>query len=317
MILVTGGTGFIGKALLRNLVESGYPVRALIRPSPRSPELPRGVPVEVAVSSLSDERSLRAAMVGVKAVYHLAGVERRGAYADLMSVDIQGTRLVSEAATDAGVERIFYVSHLGADRASAFPVLKAKAIAEEYVRRSRVPFTIFRTAIVYGPNDGFTTSLARLFSVIPYFFFIPGNGRTLIQPLWVEDLVTCLTWALEDEATRDQTYEMGGPEYFTFLQVAEMVMHACNLPRRMVPVRPPYLRGMTVFLESVFPGLPVSVYWLDYLAANRTCALDTLPRLFHLMPARMSQRLGYLRGENWRRSMLRALGQALLRRPTR
>jgi uncharacterized protein YbjT (DUF2867 family) len=313
MILVTGGTGFIGKALLRNLVESGYPVRALIRPSPRSPELPRGLPLEVAVSTLDDARSLRAAMVGVKAVYHLAGVERRGAYADLMSVDIQGTRLVAEAAADAGVQRIFFLSHLGADRASAFPVLKAKAIAEEYVRRSRVPYTILRTAIVYGPNDGFTTGLARLFSVIPYFFFIPGDGRTLIQPLWVEDLVTCLTWALEDDATRNQTFELGGPEYFTFLQVAEMVMHACNSPRRMLPVRPPYLRGLTVLLEAIFPGLPVSVYWLDYLAANRTCALDTLPRQFHLMPARMAQRLGYLHGENWRRSMI----QALLRRPAR
>ena len=129
MILVTGGTGFIGKSLIRNLVESGNVVRTLIRPSPRSPELPHGVPVEIAVSSLNDARSLRAAMVGVKVVYHLAGVERRGAYADLMAVDIQGTRLVTEAAADAGVERIFFLSHLGADRASAFPVLKAKAIA--------------------------------------------------------------------------------------------------------------------------------------------------------------------------------------------
>lgn len=317
MILVTGGTGFIGKALVRNLVQSGYPVRMLIRPSPHSPDLPRGVPVEVALSTLDDERSLRAAMKGVDAVYHLAGVERRGAYADLMSVDIQGSRMVAQAAADAGVDRIFYLSHLGADRASAFPVLKAKAIAEEYIRRNRIHYTIFRTAIVYGPNDGFTTALARLFSVVPYFFFIPGNGRTLIQPLWVEDLVTCLTWALEDNSTRDQIFETGGPEYFTFLQVAEMIMHACNLPRKLVPVRPPYLRGMTVFLESLFPSLPVSVYWLDYLAVNRTCALDTLPRLFSLMPARMSQRLGYLRGENWRLSMLRDLGRALLRRTAR
>src|SRR5512144_3223937 len=103
MILVTGGTGFIGKALVRNLLESGYPVRMLIRPSPHSPDLPRGVPVEVALSTLDDERSLRAAMVGVDAVYHLAGVERHGAYADLMSVDIQGSRIVAQAAADAGV----------------------------------------------------------------------------------------------------------------------------------------------------------------------------------------------------------------------
>ena len=307
MILVTGGTGFIGKALIRSLAEAGYPVRTLIRPSPRSPDLPFSVPVEVAVSGLVDARSLRAAMVGVKVVYHLAGVERRGAYADLMAVDIQGSQLVAQVAADAGVERLFFISHLGADRASAFPVLKAKAIAEEYIRRSGVDYTIIRTAIVFGPNDGFTTGLAGLLSTFPYLFLVPGSGRTLIQPLWVEDLATCLTWALEDNAMRNQTFEIGGPEYFTFLQIAEMIMQACDIQRRLVPTRPPYLRALTVLLEALFPALPISVYWLDYLAANRTCALDTIPRTFHLMPSRMSQRLDYLHGEDWRGPFLRAL----------
>ena len=136
MILVTGGTGFIGKALIRHLVELGHPVRTLIRPAQRTPNLPRGVPVNVAVSSLSDERGLRAAMVGVDTIYHLAGGEWRGPRASLLEIDIQGTRAVVQAAEDAGVQRIFYVSHLGADRASAYPVLKAKGIAEEFIRRS-------------------------------------------------------------------------------------------------------------------------------------------------------------------------------------
>ncbi len=307
MILVTGGSGFIGKALVRSLVGAGYAVRVLIRPSPRTPDLPRGVPLEVAVTSLQDRRGLRAAMVGVDTVYHLAGVERRGAYADLMKVDIQGSQNLAQVAAEAGVKRLFYVSHLGADRASAYPVLKAKAIAEEFIRRSGVDYTILRTALVYGANDGFTTALAKLLATVPYAFFVPGSGQTLIQPLWVEDLATCLTWALEDDNTRNQTYEVGGPEYLTFLQVVEMVMQACGIRRRLVHIRPPYLRGVTVFLESLFPGLPISAYWLDYLATNRTCALDTLPRVFRLMPARMAHHLDHLRGENWRRSMLRTL----------
>jgi NADH dehydrogenase len=309
MILVTGGTGFIGKALIRHLVEAGETVRTLIRPSGQSPNLPVGVPVEVAVCSLTDERGLRAAMVGVDTVFHLASGEWRGPRASLMDVDIQGTRSVAAVAADANVKRLFYVSHLGADRASAFPVLKAKGIAEEFVRRSGVDYTIVRSAIVYGPNDGLTTGLARILPALPSIFLVPGNGRQLLQPLWIEDLVTCLAWALEDPETRNRMVEIGGPEYLTLQQVMELVMQAVGVRRRLVHTRPPYLRALTVLGESIFPGLPVSVYWLDYLAANRTCALDTVPRVFNLMPSRMSQRLAYLTGQNWRISWRRMLLQ--------
>jgi uncharacterized protein YbjT (DUF2867 family) len=307
MILVTGGTGFIGQALVRHLTEGGYQVRTLIRPSRRSPNLPKGVPVEVAVSGIRDERSLRAAMVGVDTIYHLAGAEWEGPRASLMDIDIQGTQSVIKAAVDAGVGRIFFVSHLGADRASAYPVFKAKAIAEEYIRRSGLDFTILRSAIVYGPNDSFSTGLARLLYSLPFVFLIPGDGKMLLQPLWVEDLVTCLCWALDDDSTRNQTYDIGGPEYLTFRDIMQTVLDETGVRRNLVSMRPPYLRALTVFLENLFPGLPVSVYWLDYLASNHTCRLDTLPHTFNLMPARFSQRLAYLRGRNWRLSLLRSL----------
>ncbi len=309
MILVTGGTGFIGRALIQHLVESGQQVRTLVRPSPSSPNLPRGVPVEVAVTSLNDPRGLRAAMVGVETVYHLAGVEHRGAYADLMSVDIQGTRAVTDAAADAGVDRFFFLSHLGSDRASAYPLPKAKAIAEEFVRRCGVDYTILRSGVVYGPNDGFTTSLARLLYGLPYIFLIPGDGRTLLQPLWVEDLVTCLTWALDDQATRNKMYEIGGPEHLSLVQVIEILMQTLGIRRSLIRTRPPYLRALTVLLESLFPALPVSVYWLDYLATNRTCPLDTIPRTFNLMPGRISQHLGHLQDVDWQRSLRQMLFQ--------
>jgi NADH dehydrogenase len=307
MILVTGGTGFVGKALIRHLVEMGHPVRTLIRPSPRSPGLPRGVPVDVAVSSLKDERGLRAAMVGIDVVFHLASGEWSGPRASLMEIDIQGTRAVIEAAKDAGVERIFYVSHLSADRASAYPLLKAKAIAEEFIRRSKIDYTIVRSAILFGPNDGFTTGLARLMSAMPFIFLMPGSGDVQLQPLWVEDLVTCLAWSMDEPETRNLTVDVGGPEYLSLRQISELVMAETGLRRRLVSFPPPYLRGMTVVLESLFPGLPVSVYWLDYLAVNRTTSLDTMPRTFNLMPARMSGRLAYLRNMNWRVSLMQAM----------
>jgi uncharacterized protein YbjT (DUF2867 family) len=307
MILVTGGTGFIGKALIRHLVEAGYSTRLIIRPSHRSPDIPPGVPVEVAISNLSDERSLRAAMVGVDTIYHLVGVEKRGAYGDLMAVDIRGTQVLLNAALDAGVDRIFYISHLGADRSSAYPVMKAKAIAEDYIRRSGINYTILRSAIVYGSGDGFTTSLVRLINSIPFIFLTPGDGRTLLQPLWVEDLATCLVWALDEDRTRNETYEIGGPEQLTFNQILLLIMQTMDIHRRTVQLRSPYLRGFTVFLETVFPGLPVSVFWLDYLAANHICPLDTIPRVFNLLPARMSHQIGYIQGIDWGAPLIQLL----------
>jgi NADH dehydrogenase len=257
----------------------------------------------VAVAGLNDERGLRAAMVDVNMVYHLAGVERRGAEADLLAVDIQGTRNVLKTAVDADVKRFFFLSHLGADRASAFPVLKAKAISEENIRRSGLDFTILRTALVFGPHDGFTSGLAQILNAIPFLFFTPGDGETLIQPLWVEDLVTCLTWSLDDDATRNRTYEIGGPEFLSLNEVLRLVMNKIGMKRKFIAISPPLLRMMTVLIEYILPASPVSVYWLDYLSTNRTCSLDTIPRVFNLLPSRFSKRIDYLKGRNWRREL--------------
>ena len=199
------------------------------------------------------------------------------------------------------------MSHLGADRASAYPVLKAKAIAEENIRRSGVNHTIIRSALVYGLNDHFTSNLARLLDALPYFFFLPEEGATLLQPIWVEDLVTCLVWSLDNELTINQTYSVGGPEYLTITHIVQSVLEQIKLRRKMVHMFPPYLRAITVLGESIFPGLPVSVYWLDYLATNRTCSLDVMTRVFNILPARFDHTLDHLKNTNWRISLWRRL----------
>jgi uncharacterized protein YbjT (DUF2867 family) len=294
MILVTGGTGFIGQVLIRHLVSMGLQVRTLLRPSPASPNLPTGVAIEAVICGLNDERSLRAAMKGVDVVFHLAGAERLGSQADLMGVDIEGTRSISRVAAGAGIKHFFYLSHLGADRASAYPLLKSKAIAESYIFQSGVPYTIFRSAAVFGPGDQFTTELARLIRISPGIFLMPGSGDVRLQPLWIEDLVTCLILALEDPNTINQVYAIGGPEYLRLDNIVKTLMQVTRVRRSIVSISPAYLRILSIFMENTFKRFPLSVFWQDYLAADRTCDLDTLPRLFGLMPERFNRQLAYL-----------------------
>ncbi|RME87649.1 MAG: NAD-dependent epimerase/dehydratase family protein [Anaerolineae bacterium] len=299
MILVTGGTGFVGRALIRQLVSAGYHVRTLIRPSPRTPRLPRGVPVEVAVTGLSDIRGLRAALREVDIVIHLAGSESQGARATLLDTDVRGTRNLAQVAAEAGVRHFLFLSHLDADRASAFPVLKAKGIAEEYIRRSGVPYTIFRSAIVFGPGDHFTTALAHLLRLAPGIFPLPNGGKTLLQPLWIEDLTACFLWALEEPTAINQTYEIGGSERFTLREVVEILLSVTRRRRLLVSLPLPLLRAFVMVVETFFPSIPASTLWLDYLAVNRTCPIDTLPRVIGLMPARFAYRLDYLIPKPW------------------
>jgi len=290
----------VGRALLPRLAEGGHAVRVLLRPSRQTPGLPKSVPVQVSIARLNDERGLRAALAGVETVIHLVGAEWRGPEGDVLAVDAGGTRLVAEAARAAGVQRLIYLSHLGADRASAYPVLKAKGIAEEFVRQSGVPHTILRSAMLFGPDDVFVNVLAALIKLGPGVFLMPGDGRAALQPLWVDDLATCIEWSLAETTFLNQTLALGGPEFVTLRSMVDIVMEVLAVRRLVVPVRPVYLRWGAWFLEQMLPRTPLTTRWLDYLAISRTCELTSVTRHFGLKPARFSPAtLGYLRDKRW------------------
>lgn len=295
MLLLTGGTSFVGRAVIRKLADYDYAVRILLEPERSSPQLPRGVPVDVALAGGLDRRGVRAALVGVEQVIHLAELGFHRLQPDALAYEVEATRTLVEAAADAGVKRLFYLSTLGAERTSAFSFFASRGLAEEIISGSDLRYTILRSAIPYGKDDDFTCPLAWLMRRTPFFFPIPGDGSVKLQPIWVEDLATSIVWALEDEGTIRRTLEIGGPEYFSFEEIAAMVMRAAGIARANVHARPPYLRAAAWLLQRIAPGAPVSPVWLDYLASSRTTDLDSVPRLLGLNPSRMETKLDYLR----------------------
>ncbi len=294
MILVTGGTGFIGRNLVKLLIENGFEVRTLLKPSKKNPDLPKGIPVEAVVCSLNDERGLRAALKGIDVVFHLAGSERLSSRSDLMKVDVNGTKTLLQAAMKSKISQLIYLSHLGADQNSAFPVLKAKALAEKEVVNSGVPYTIFRTSHIFGKGDQFVEAFAKLLRLSPGFFLVPGKGDSALQPLNVNDLVACLNLSIKNPELSNKIIELGGGEVFTFREVIEIIMNQLNIRRYVINISPAYLRMFVIYIEQIIPKFPISLYWLDSLAEDRTTALDILPRQFGILPARFTQSLDFL-----------------------
>jgi NADH dehydrogenase len=295
MILVTGGTGFIGQALIRQLITNGYEVRTLVRPGKASPRLPRGIPLDVVVSSLADERGVLAAMKDVDQIYHLVTGEYQGSGVNLLSSDIQSTQVVVKAALESGIKHLIYVSHLGSDRASAYPVLKSKGIAENIIKTSGVPYTILRSGIVYGPGDHLTEGLRSILQASRFFFMLPDGGETHLQPIWIEDLVSAMIWTLEDPDKMNKTIEVGGPEAITLKEMVESIQSTIGVKNSPIRVSSAYMRIITVTMESLSPAFPLSNFWLDYFSTDRICSIDTMPRQFSILPAKFSQKISYLK----------------------
>jgi NADH dehydrogenase len=112
---------------------------------------------------------------------------------------------------------------------------------------------------------------------------------------------------MDDKKSRKQMYSLGGPEFISFRRVVEIIMSKIGSHRLLVSITPAYLRALTVIFEQSFNIFPVSVFWLDYLAADRTTTIDSVTRNFGLLPSLFETRLEYLSGENWRTNLYQRL----------
>lgn len=289
MILVTGLTGCVGRAVVERLAVSGHAVRCLWHWGEEHP-VPRRV--ELYGGDVRRPEVLPEALEDVDTVIHLASIRRETDADTFEEVHVGGMRHLIAAMKQAKATRLITVSCLGAETRSPFPLLRSLGKAEELARASGFNFTVVKAATVFGEGDWLTTWLSNLIESLPFVLPLPHRGSTKLQPIWVGDLAACVERCLTTRSTFRQVVPIGGPQVTTLSDVAEAVMKMLDRRRRLVRVPTALTGQLAVFLGRYRGALTATE--LEALAYNRTTEVGSVHRVFGFVPAKLPSKLGYL-----------------------
>lgn len=238
LITVFGGSGFIGRHVIRRLAKRGARVRAAVRqPNLAGYLKPMGdvgqiEPVQVNVRY---ESSIAHALRGTDAVINLVGILYESGPQKFAAVQAQGAGAIARAAKAAGVRKLVHVSAIGADADSPSAYTRSKAAGEAAVREHFPDATILRPSVVFGPEDDFFNRFAALARLLPALPLI-GGGHTRLQPVYVGDVADAIMRVLDDPGTAGKLYELGGPHIYTMKQIMELVLAETGRQRLLLPL---------------------------------------------------------------------------------
>ena len=278
-ILVTGASGFVGRHTVAALLRAGHDVVGMSRDLPGAE---RHVPGAAYVTGdVTNPATLTPdKLMGCDAVVHLVGiiqeVPRTGQTFEV--VHTQGTKNLLAAAKEAGVtSRFVYLSAIGSapDAPSRYSV--TKAAAEQAVRDSGLPFTIFRPSIILGPDGDFVRQMEELLKkppgapFAPPFIPVPGSGQNRFQPLWIGDLMDCIIRCLTEPGTVNQTYELGGATQVTFDALLQAFERHRGIKKPLLHLPMPLMFAAASVFEKVLPRPPITNDQLLNLRQDNIC----------------------------------------------
>jgi NADH dehydrogenase len=254
MITVFGASGFIGRYVVRRLAKAGYRVRAATRRPHLAGELrPMGVvgQIQLVQANLKDRASVERAVDGAHGVINLVGILAEDGKQSFDALQSKGAGLIAEAAKAAGIERMVQISAIGADAQSKSKYAKTKALGEQAVRKAIPGAMILRPSIVFGPEDQFFNKFADMARFAPALPLI-GGGKTKFQPVYCDDVAECAVKALDMDAARGRTYELGGPGIYTFKEILQFIMATTRRQRILLPI--PFLAAGGMGLMGELTG---------------------------------------------------------------
>ncbi|MGH3044067.1 MAG: SDR family oxidoreductase [Gaiellaceae bacterium] len=261
MILVAGGTGFVGTKVVHALRAAELPVRVLARRPERQEQL-RSWGCEVVPGDMTDADSLRRAVEGCTTVVHLVAI-LLGRPEEFERIMIQGTRDLVEASKEAGVTRLVLQSALGAEEGrEVAPYFHAKWEEEQAVKYSGIEHVIFRPSFIFGRDGGI---LAQQIKVVRYSPVTPILGRHRMQPIWVDDVASLFTAAVSAAEAPNRTFDVGGPDRLSWAELHELIRKTLG-KRRLAFQMPPGLLKAGATVGQILPpfhGARSAVEMLD------------------------------------------------------
>ncbi len=282
MIVITGASGFVGGHLVSHLVSAGSDIACLARSETASRSLlAKGC--RVVPGDVIRPETLRGILHQDDVVIHLVGIIEEKGSATFQAVHVQGTRDLVAESKRAGVRHFFYQSALGADRGSWSGYLRTKAEAEEIVRQSGIPSTIFRPSLIIGPWDGFTRKLADMIKLSPVLP-LPGEGKAKFQPVYIKDWLRCIQKVIDNPASFTGTYDIGGPEHLTYREIVEHLSRAMGFKKPVFSIPMGFMKLSASILERILPSPPVTSDQLRLLEQDNIAARDAIERYFGFTP---------------------------------
>jgi len=273
LILVTGGTGFVGGHVVHELRGRDLPVRCLVRDLRRGARL-AAWGCELVEGDVTDAESLSRAVAGAEVVVQLVAI-RQGKREQFRRVMVEGTRDLLAAARDSGVRRFVHMSALGTSEETkdVVPYYGAKWETEQQVQGSTLPYVIFRPSFVFGPDGGILPTfvkLARLTPVTP----IIGSGRQRIQPIWADDVAKYFAAAVERDDVAGRIFELGGPDVVSWNEFWERLKRVRGIRRPSLHI-PVGLMRINALLTERLPGnIPLTRDLLRMLELGDNVASD-------------------------------------------
>jgi NADH dehydrogenase len=282
--LITGANGYIGRHLVTRLVGQGERPRCLVRRGAQGSSLPPGM-VDVVVGDITAPPSLPAAVEGADAVVHLASVVanvKESGSVSYAAINDQGTANLVQAAQRAGVKQFIYLGGVNTVPGDERSYIRTRWNAAQHVKRSGIPYSILEPSILFGDGSAFFVALADLAKRTPVVP-VPGNGKLRFQPVWVEDVATCIV-ALLAEGGKNETIQLGGPQFYSYDDLLDLVFRTIGKRRFKLHVPLPLMKIGAAAMQLVLPKPPVTTATFELFTSDNVATLDSIPKRFGFQP---------------------------------